>query len=175
MSGVGDFTELSVYKNTILEMLISNDNIVRAVANPTSNFLDEPPIDKQDIKDLIDNPSDLLYQNIYPYSYIPETQDTQKTFITLKFGNYKYVNNYFKSGEICFYVFSHYKLLRTDYSTLRTDYIINEIHKIFNATDKLGINKLGFKTMSDFNPNTYLLGSYIVYDAIDFMKTVGKS
>ena len=59
------FSEISEYKNTILTKLIQNDNIVKAVGNINSDFLDTASIS---------NPRELLFENIYPFLYVPDTE-----------------------------------------------------------------------------------------------------
>ena len=46
------------YKNKILEALVSaDDDLVRAIANSTVNFMDTP----------VDNPADLIYTQIFSF------------------------------------------------------------------------------------------------------------
>lgn len=156
---MGRFTELGTYKNEILLKLVSDENIVKALGNNTPNFKDLSPIS---------NPNSLIYNNIYPYAYIPEAETDMKTYITIMFNNFKLDKTFYKVGNICFYVFSHFSLMQTNYNVLRTDYILNQIDELFNRTHDLGIGKLQFSRMGDIKVSKYHFGSFIEYKDFSF-------
>jgi len=153
------FTELGEYKNTILSELVTNKNIVKALGNSESNFLDISPID---------NPMSLIWNKIFPYSYVPEAQAEQKSYITVLFHGFRLVNGEFKAGYITFYVFCHHSLMRTSYSSLRTDMIVNYIDEIFNKTTNLGIGKLQFEKMDDIKIDSNHFGCAVTYKDYSF-------
>jgi len=152
------FSEISEYKNTILTKLIQNDNIVKAVGNVNSNFLDTASIS---------NPRELLFENIYPFLYVPDTETEQKCYITMKF-KFQRDSNVYKLGKVCFYVFAHQDILKTDYPWLRTDYIINQIDDTFNETRDLGIGEVQFGSMEDMKFSNTHSGSYVEYVNLSF-------
>lgn len=151
-------SEISTYKNTILTKLIQNDNIVKAVGNVNSDFMDTASIS---------NPRELLFKNIYPFLYVPDAEEEQKCYITMKF-KFKRSGSYYKVGNIRFYVFAHQDILKTDYPWLRTDYILNEIETLFNETRELGIGELQFGDMDDMKVSSAHCGSYIEYVNLSF-------
>jgi hypothetical protein len=108
-----------------------------------------------------------LYNKIYPYQKIPKTIDSQNTFITLKFG-YKPEGTFYKLGTIYFYVMTHIDTVRTAYDILKYDFIINEIDKLFNSQRGIGIGKLPFFDMNDFQINENWIGAYIGYRSSEF-------
>lgn len=154
----GRFSELGKNKNEIMVRLISSDNIVKALSYNEINFLE---------KVLPDDVTKLIYTQIFPYSKVPTTTETAKTFITMKFA-YKPEETFFKLSNIYFYIFTHISLVRTAYGCLRYDFIINEIDKIFNAQRGIGIGKLQFYDMTDFQINDDWLGATIAYKATEF-------
>ena len=60
--------EVPTYKNYILDTLLDNDNIVKALGNKESNFLDVASISR---------PKDLLFTQIYPWAFVPDPDDEQ--------------------------------------------------------------------------------------------------
>lgn len=157
---MGRFSELGTYKSKIIQKLISDDNIVRAIGISQKNFLDKnitPP-----------EPHSLIYNNIYPYAYIPEAEDLMKTYITIMFNNFQLNKTFYKVGDICFYVFCHFSLQETNYAILRSDYLINQIDEVFNRTHDLGIGSLQFNGMGDIKVSKYHFGSYIRYKDFSF-------
>ena len=155
---MGRLSEISVYKNTILTKLIENENIVKAIGNINSDFLDTPSIT---------NPRELLFKNIFPFPYIPDAQEEQKCYITMKF-KLQRSGNMFKLGEIFLYVFAHQDILKTEYPELRTDYILNELDEMFNETRDLGIGELQFGGMEDMKFSSVHSGSFIKYVNLSF-------
>jgi hypothetical protein len=85
----------------------------------------------------------------------------------MKFG-YKPDDVYFKNSLIYFYIITHSSLVRTDYGALRYDYILNEIDKLFNQQRGIGIGKLPFYEMSDFQVSEDWFGAYIGYKSTEF-------
>ena len=139
--------------------LIFNDDISKALYYNVSNFQDQPSLE---------DPIVLRYTQIYPYRKVPKIEDTMKTYITLRCGNFKLVNNVFKSGYITFFVFTHVNLMPTDYGFLRVDYIINKIDEIFNKTMNMSGGKLQFDAMDEFDINDSYSGTWIRYKTMDF-------
>ena len=151
-------SEIPKYKNKILELLMGNDNIVKALGNNDINFLDTASIS---------NPKDLLFENIFPYCFVPEPEDEQKTYITLMFqcrgGKF-----YYKIGTIGFYIFSHNDLLKTNYPEMRTDYIVNQIDTLFHENQNFGLGELQFSKRDDIKVTKYHSGIYLEYHNLSF-------
>ena len=154
------FSELGSYKNVIISKLISNTNLVKAIAHNEPNFLDVslPPI----------VPTSLIYKNIFPYAYVPDVEVEVKTYITIMFNNFTLEKSFYKVGNIGFYVFSHFSILPTDYNVTRTDYILNQIDILFNKTHDLGIGGAQFSRMNDIKVDKYHFGSFIEYKDFSF-------
>lgn len=156
---MGQFEKLSEYKNNILYKLITNENLVKALVCNDEDFLN------YDLSGF--NPTTLIYNQIFPYQYTNNTEDTLKTFITMSFGNYKYINNSFKSGIFSIFIFSHKNLMKTD-NGLRTDYILNEVDDMFNKKKDVGNFSLELYGGGDFKVNNDYFGSFITYKFTDF-------
>lgn len=149
--------ELKTYKESVIDLLLKSDNIVKAIVNPEENFLDIPI----NIK-----PTSLVYKNIFPYAKIPSIEDDPKTYITIKVGGFRLYNGTYKIGYIEFYVFTHYSLMKTDEGT-RTDFIISEIDEIFNNKKNIFANSLAFAGMDEITISRDYYGSTIKYKGID--------
>lgn len=154
----GRFSELGKNKNEIMARLILSEEIVKALTYNNNNFLDQPTLEDS---------TTLLYSQILPYMKVPKIQDEAKTFITMKFG-YKPDGAYYKVSTVYFYVVTHISLIKTDYGNLRYDYLINQIDMLFNSQRGLGIGKLPFYAMDDFQINDNWIGAYIGYKSTEF-------
>ncbi|RNB59538.1 hypothetical protein EDM57_05190 [Brevibacillus gelatini] len=151
--------DLSKDKITIMERIISSQNLCKALKYPNNNFLEQPELS---------DPSELIYKNIFPYRKVPSQKDTIGSFIALSFGRYKPVHNVFKSGLIYVYAFTNMDLIQTDYGVLRTDFIISEIDTIMNSSKGIGMGKVEFIDMDEVYLNEQYLGYYIAYKLYEF-------
>lgn len=151
--------ELSNYKEQVLTKLVESQGLCKALRYTESNFLDMPDVT---------NPTELIYNKIYPYRFVPDTSVEVSTFVTISFRKYRPVKASFKSGFIYFNVFAHKNIHRTDYGFLRCDYIISEIDYLFNTQSGFGIGKTEFYDMDELYVNTDYHGMYIAYRLYEF-------
>jgi len=157
---LGQFSSLTDYKNNIIYKLITNENLLKALVINSKDFLNyNLP------NDFI--PSSLIYSQIFPYQYTINIQDNPLNYITMSFGNYKYINNSFKSGLLNIYIFSHSSLIETEYG-LRYDYMLDQIDSMFNKKKDVGDFSLELYSGGDFKINDDYFGCVISYKFIDF-------
>lgn len=157
---MGRFAQLTKYKNNVLQELITNTNLVKALVNTEENFLNI------DLPNGFFPPS-IIYSQIFPYQFIADIEDTPKTYITMSFGNYKYINNLFKSGILTFFIYTHKELMKSDYGQ-RTDYILDQVDSMFNKDSNVGVFSLELNGGGDFKANDNHFGSTISYKFTDF-------
>lgn len=152
------FESLARDKATIIDKILSSNEIMKALKYNEPDFLDQPDFDN----------TTMLYSSLFPHRFIPGTSDKKKTYITISFGKYRPIKNSFKSGLITFSVFAHQDLFRTDYGSLRTDFIITKLDEIFNEAEGLGVGKAEFYDMDALSVNADYHGAYISYQVCDF-------
>jgi hypothetical protein len=143
-----------------MSRIITDQNICKAIYYNNKNFLDMP--------DIADPASVLLYNNVFPYRFIPDPEIIENTYVTLCFRRYRPVGSAFKSGYIYIYCFTHKDLVVTDYNVLRYDYIIAEIDKLINMQRGIGIGKAEFSEMDEFIVNDKYIGQYVSYKLYEF-------
>lgn len=153
------FKELGKYKVAVLEKLISSQDLCKAIYYNDSNFLDMP--------DILDT-SELIRSNIFPYNRVLDFTPNKSTFLTFNFRDYRLVGNKFKSGSVEFHVLTHQDYIVTDYESLRHDMILSYIDEIFNEDRELGIGKLLFNKMDEYEVNSEYVGTLISYKLWDF-------
>ncbi|WP_336764967.1 hypothetical protein [Paenibacillus sp. USHLN196] len=151
------FSELSKNRLEVLDRLLSDTNILKAVVHNDTSFLDKD----------IPNVEDVVYKHIYPHRFIPKTSDEKKTYVTISFGKFQPVGTSFKSGFVTFNVISHQDLFRTDYGCMRVDFIIQKIDELMNQTRGMGIGKVEFSNSDEISLNTDYHGMYITYKLYD--------
>jgi len=157
---MGQFEKLTEYKNKILRNIISNENLVKSLIDNRKDYLN------YNLPDGFDSTS-LIYSQVFPYQHTLNAEKEMKTYITMSFGKYNYVNNVFKSGILYFYIFTNKLLIETDYG-LRTDYILDQIDTMFNKNSDVGVFNLEIDSGGDFRINEDYLGTMISYKFYDF-------
>lgn len=159
MMSLAKFAELSEYKNTIIDRLLQSEELTKALKYSENDFLAQPSVD---------DPSQLIYKNIFPYRFIPEANILKETFITISFRKYRLVNSRFKSGYIYLNVFTHRDLFQTVYGCTRVDYLLTKIDELLNQQRGIGMGKLEFNKMDELTVNDLYQGTYIRFKSTDF-------
>lgn len=121
----GNSRELCEYKQKVVNKILETDSIIEGLAST-------------------DDPSELLYNNIFPHGYIPGTTDEAKCYITVEvtMPQVSTANYFFKDVLLVITVISHIGLMRTDYGMPRTDYLAVEIDKLLNDNTEMGVGKM---------------------------------
>lgn len=134
---------------------LSSQGLCKALAHNERNFLDMPSLD---------DPVKLMYDKIFPYYRVPDSENPASSYILMSFRNFRLVKNKFKSGQINIFTLTHKDLVRTDYGFLRYDYMLEEVDKILNSQDGIGIGKTEFVKMDEWTVNNELyIGNVIAY------------
>lgn len=159
------FSQLPKNRMNFAKAMLDDENLLKCVAIDEPDFLDrELPCSKENC----------LFKNIYPCKYVPDIQDTARTYITMGF---KYEQdddryNYFKAGYVTFYIFCHKDLIQTSYGILRYDYALQRIDEFMNgARAKEWLGDMILSEMDDISVDTYgtYIGVSVTYMSVEWM------
>ena len=124
-------TEIIDYKNRILKDLLHNTE--QSLSADLVNAIDPDFIGAED---------DLIYERIFPYLHIPDTQTEALSYITFKveMPRVSTKNYFFKDMLITINVIVHEGVMKMParYSATRADYIASIINKMFNGNKNYG-------------------------------------
>lgn len=144
------------YKNKLMEDLITNPEIVRLLNNECV------------VKEY-QNPGSLIYTQIFPYEYVPDTIDNASTFICFDMDIQKTMNKTFLIPALYIWVFTHKKLLRLQNdSGVRTDRICSEIAKTIDGSRYYGLGELNLTSVKRFSLVENYQGRVMTFQAQDF-------
>ena len=102
------------YKNQLMEDLLTNPRIVQLLCD----------------NDIIpEHPEKLVYEQVYPYEYIPDTVEHGQTFICCDVDIQRSINKTYLLPVLYIWVFSHKSKLRLPEGGVRTDKLASEIAK----------------------------------------------
>lgn len=142
------------YKNRLMEDLVTNPEIVKLLKNDCV-----PP----------ENPKDLIYTQIFPYEYVPDTIDTANTFICYDVDISGVSNKTFLQPTIYLWTFTHRKLLRLpDNNGIRVDKLCSEIAKTLNGSRYYGLGELELSSVKRFSPFDGYYGRVMTFYAQEY-------
>lgn len=142
--------EIPIYKSDMLRAFVGNENIVTYINNAN-----------------IDDPVDLIGENIFPNPYIPDTQSEVKNYICMDIYVPRVKDMLFKDVQIVVNIFSH-KNSSTYKGKSRVDLINIEVDKILNGNFDFGIDKVDLVSVMPYIPNSSFFGKQIIYTVPNF-------
>jgi hypothetical protein len=152
----------SEYKKIIMDSIIADLNLVKALTINDENFLEKTiPIAINDL------PKEIPYNYVYPYKANPDIIANPKTIILMHFANFKFDGVKLQQGKVYFYTICHESLIRTDVGN-RYDFIYEELKTLFNNNEKLGIGKAKIIETNDLPISKSLMGNYCCLEITDF-------
>lgn len=141
------------YKNQLMEDLLTNQTIVRLL---------------NDDCETLDNPEMLIYEQVFPFEYVPETVEHGQTFICCDVDIQRSVNKTFLLPALYIWVFTHKSKLRLPEGGVRTDRLASEIAKAINGSRNYGLGELDLYSVKRFAPITDYQGKVMMFQATDF-------
>ena len=153
------------YKNQLIGDLLSEPEIVRLL----SDKYEEIPLDQA---------GSLLYTQIFPYEYLPETVEHGKTFICFDVDISRMSdrreapsNKMIYSPVLYIWLFTHKSLMRLPEGGVRVDKLAHEIAKAIDGSHKYGMGNLELYSVKRFAPAMDYQGKVMTFDATDWHHT----
>lgn len=144
------------YKNQLVDDLMTNSKIVRLLS---------------DDGDTIANPESLVYSQVFPYEYTPDTVVHGQTFICCDVDIQRSINKTFLLPVLYIWVFTHKSKLRLPQGGIRIDKLASEIAKTINGSRYYGLGELNLNSTKRFAPIADYQGKVMTFDATDFNRT----
>lgn len=142
------------YKNQLMEDLLTNETILRLL---------------NDDNEITDTPEKLMYTQVFPYEYIPDTVEHGYTFICCDVDVQRAQNKTFLTPVLYIWEFTHKSKLRLpDGGGVRTDRLASEIAKTINGSRMYGLGELDLYSAKRFAPLMDYQGKVLVFLATDF-------
>lgn len=141
------------YKNQLMNDLLTNQSIVRLLS---------------DGEEIISNPEKLVYKQVFPFEYIPDTVEHGQTFICCDVDIQRSINKTFLSPSLFVWIFAHKSKLCLPEGGVRTDKLASEIAKAINGSRCYGLGELDLYSVKRFAPITDYQGKVLLFQAVDF-------
>jgi hypothetical protein len=141
------------YKNKLVEDLLTNPSIVRLLIDDETET---------------QTPESLVYTQVFPYEYVPDTVEHGQTFICCDVDIQRSINKTFLLPVLYVWVFSHKSKLRLPEGGVRVDKLVSEIAKTINGSRYYGLGELDLYSSKRFAPIVDYQGKVLTFQATDF-------
>lgn len=142
------------YKNQLMEDILTNQTIV--------DLLQDDPSKMEA------GPKDLVYKQVFPYEFVPETVEHGKTFICVDVDIENVENKTFVPCKMMIWVFTHVSLMRLPEGGVRVDKLCSEICKQINGSRLYGLGELNFFSTKRFAIMTDYQGKVMTFYTKDY-------
>lgn len=88
------------------------------------------------------NSDDLIYQQIFPYYYIPETQTKAQSYVIMKVNGLGIKNKIYNKAEVYICVVSHQEVMHAKGGGTRIDLMGEVVEELFNGRDDFGFGEM---------------------------------
>lgn len=140
------------YKNQLMNDLLTNETIVHLI-NENVPFEDA---------------GSLMYTQVFPYEYLPETVEVGQTFICCDVDIQRVNSKTFLVPALLIWVFTHKSLLRLPEGGVRPDKLCSEICKVIDGSRMYGLGELNIYSAKRFSPMTDYQGKVLTFQATEF-------
>lgn len=147
-----DLASFYDYKNKLMEDLLTNEEILRCLSD--------------DCK-IADDPKSLVYTQVFPYEFIPDTVEHGQTFICCDVDIQRSLNKNIHTPLLYIWIFTHKSKMRLPEGGVRVDKICSEIAKSINGSRFYGLGQLDLYSVKRFAPFTEFQGKVMIFEAAD--------
>jgi len=145
--------ELFSYKNQVMEDLLTDEQIRRLLSDNSAD---------------IATPESLIYSQVFPYEYVPDTVETAKTFICCEVDITSTDNKTFLRPTIYIWVFTHKSKVRVPEGGIRVDKLTSRISELLNGSRLYGLGEMELSSARRFSPITNYQGRTLTFKTKDF-------
>ena len=141
------------YKNRLMDDLLTSKRIITLLSDDCKT---------------IRSPESLVYSQVFPYEYIPETVTHGHTFICCEVEIQRVSSKTYLTPALYVWVFTHKSKIRLPDGGVRTDKLCSEIAKAINGSRFYGLGELDLYSVKRFAPITDYQGKVMMFQATDF-------
>lgn len=141
------------YKNRLMDDLLTSKRIITLLSDDCKT---------------IRSPESLVYSQVFPYEYIPETVTHGHTFICCEVEIQRVSSKTYLTPALYVWVFTHKSKIRLPEGGARTDKLCSEIAKTINGSRFYGLGELDLYSVKRFAPITDYQGKVMMFQATDF-------
>lgn len=142
------------YKNRLMGEIVTDEKLVKLI-NPDYTLDDAPK---------------LIYQQVFPYEYIPQTIDSGYTYICFDVDVSKVTGRSILSPVLYIWVMSHRSKLRLTEGGVRPDTICSILYDKLDGSKYYGMGSLQFYAAKRFAPLTDYQGKLMTFTMEEYSR-----
>lgn len=149
--------DIGIYKNRLLSIIAESEDICETLLSKGYN--------KESVID------DLLYNNMFPYLYIDDTQTKQESYICVEVDVPRTTNFTYKDMRVTVWCYCHKGIMKynhKDYLGTRVDILSDMVDRLLNSSNDFGIGRLKLESCTHFSPSKNYYGRQLVYSCSEF-------
>lgn len=100
------------------------------------------------------NSDELIYKQIFPYYYIPDTQTKAQSYVIMKVNGLGVKNKIYNKAEVYICVVSHQDVMQAKGGGTRIDLMGEVVEELFNGRDDFGFGEMELKFNMEDEINT---------------------
>lgn len=144
------------YKNNLIGELVTNEEIISLLT---------------DDEELISHPEKLIYSQLFPLEYVPDTIQHAKTYICCDVDIQKAAGRPLFEPVFHIWIFTHKSLLiLPDGKGVRVDRLASKIADILDGSHYYGMGELEFYSSKRFAPIADYQGKVLTFTTTDWAK-----
>ncbi len=137
---MGKTSPIVRYKKKLMSLIVNSPELISLVN-------DEYVTDGE-----CENADDLIYKQIFPYYYIPETQEETLSYVLMKVNGLGVRGKIYNQAEVYICVAAHQRIMKVKHGGgTRIDLMGEAIEELFNGRDDFGFGKMELKSNVETN------------------------
>ena len=154
---MGKTSPITRYKSKLMSSIINSPELIALV---NDSYIEDGEI--------IDA-NDLVYKQIFPFYYIPDTQTETLSYVIMKVNGLGVSGKIYNKAEVYICVMSHQDIMKVeDAGGTRIDLMGEIIEDLFNGRDDFGFGEMELKSNAEININTTYRGRELRFFVEDF-------
>ena len=154
---MGKTSPITRYKSKLMSSIINSPELIALV---NDSYIEDGEI--------IDA-NDLVYKQIFPFYYIPDTQTETLSYVIMKVNGLGVSGKIYNKAEVYICVMSHQDIMKVeDANGTRIDLMGEIIEDLFNGRDDFGFGEMELKSNAEININTTYRGRELRFFVEDF-------
>ena len=154
---MGKTSPITRYKSKLMSSIINSPELIALV---NDSYIEDGEI--------IDA-NGLVYKQIFPFYYIPDTQTETLSYVLMKVNGLGVSGKIYNKAEVYICVMSHQDIMKVeDANGTRIDLMGEIIEDLFNGRDDFGFGEMELKSNAEININTTYRGRELRFFVEDF-------
>ena len=138
---MGKTSPITRYKNKLISSIVNSPELI--------SLINEKYVKDGECVDA----DDLIYKQIFPFYFIPETQVKALSYVIMKVDGLGTKNKIYNKAEVYICVISHQNVMKTNKGGTRIDLMAEIIEDLFNGKDDFGFGEMELKYNIEDNIN----------------------